>query len=254
MLLWCFSFSFFSFTQAVYFPKETKYFFNWGGKSTTLLVSQYGNRSDIVMINVHADEITSIEAGKMILANTGGMLIQVVNDEERLISFEKNGEIFHLDPNRIFTHNGLRKNFKTLNKILNKAAIQSVESFAKFILQLIPSPATTLIALHNNGDGEFSINSYKRHHENAKDAVNINISTSHDPDNFFLTTNSIIFFGLKAAGYNIVLQNNKKPTDDGSLSVYYGRNKRSYVNVEAESGKLNEQSEMLKALLNFLSH
>jgi hypothetical protein len=256
LALLCFLVSISCFSQPAspsYIPKETKHYFNWGKDTTVIMVSQYGKRKDIVMINLHADETTSVEAAKSILAETGGLLIQIENDTTRLISFEKNGKEFQLDPNRIFTANGLQQNFEKLNGSPLKPAIHSIESFGKFILKQIPKSAKTLIALHNNNDSGYSIESYKEDGMYANDVLKIHTNTAFDPDDFFLVTNQAVFIKLRAAGYNVVLQNNKRAKDDGSLSIYYGRKKKNYINVEAEHDHVNEQSEMLRSLLGFLN-
>jgi hypothetical protein len=101
--------------RAFYFPKETKHSFNWGNKSTKVLLLQYGKRKDIVMINVHENEASSIDVAKKVLEQTGGLLILVRNDGERLVSFEKNTKKIQFDPNRIFTQKGLKRNLYKLN-------------------------------------------------------------------------------------------------------------------------------------------
>jgi hypothetical protein len=239
--------------SSIYIPKETKHSFIWGNDTTVIRASQYGKRKDIVMINLHSDETTSVEAAKSILSETGGLLVQIENDTTRLISFEKNGKEFQFDPNRIFTAKGLEQNFEKLNGSLSKPAIHSIESFGKFILKQIPKSTRTLIALHNNNDSGYSIESYKGSGMYANEVLKIHTNADFDPDDFFLVTNQGVFAKLKTAGYNFVLQNNKRAKDDGSLSIYYGWRKKNYINVEAEHGHLNEQAEMLRSLLGFLN-
>jgi len=48
------------------------------------------------------------------------------------------------------------------------------------------------------------------------------------------------------------LQNSTNATDDGSLSIYYGKKNLVYVNIETEKGDLDEQVEMLNAVFNIL--
>jgi hypothetical protein len=254
-LLVCFLVPVFCFSQPgspAYIPKETTHYFNWGNVSTTIVSSQYGKRKDIVLINLHSDEITSVEAAKSILSETGGLLIQIENDTTRLISFEKNGKEFQFDPNRIFTSKGLLQNLEKLNNGSSRSATRSIENFGKLILRLIPKTAGTIIALHNNNDEGYSIESYKPGGDYAGDVLKIHINPAFDTDNFFLTTNNEVFIKLRAAGYNVVLQNNKKATDDGSLSIYYGRRKKNYVNVEAEHDQLENQTKMLQDLISSL--
>jgi hypothetical protein len=47
----------------------------------------------------------------------------------------------------------------------------------------------------------------------------------------------------------VVLQHNTNAVDDGSLSIFYGRKNKSYVNVEAEHGHLEQQKKMLSVLV-----
>ena len=53
---------------------------------------------------------------------------------------------------------------------------------------------------------------------------------------------------MSSEGHNVVLQDNDKVTDDGSLSVLAGRAGIPYINVEAEDGHLQQQVEMIKTV------
>lgn len=244
------------FSQAdsvVFSPIQTKYHFDWGNNLTEIILSQYGQRKDIVMIHLHDNELASAKAAEKVLGQTGGLLIEIENRGKRLINFKKSGRIFHFDPNRIFTPQGLKKNLYFLNDQVTSAALSSVKNFAAFILQKIPNSATILVSLHNNKNGAYSIKAYQGENKYAKDVSKIYINSKKDPDNFFIVTNNKIFEKLKKAGFNIVLQNNARAKDDGSLSIYYGRRKKIvYINVEAQQGGLQEQIKMLKSLSGFL--
>jgi hypothetical protein len=61
-----------------------------------------------------------------------------------------------------------------------------------------------------------------------------------------------MFKGIKKRGFNAVLQNSVKATDDGSLSIYYGKRNLVYVNIETEKEKLDEQIAMLNAVFSVL--
>ena len=50
----------------------------------------------------------------------------------------------------------------------------------------------------------------------------------------------------------MVLQNNDRATDDGSLSVLAARRGQRYVNVEAQHGHVEAQAQMLCVLLDVL--
>jgi hypothetical protein len=256
LLLICLKISIFCFSQAdsvIYSPVQTKYYFDWGNNSTEIILSQYGERKDIVMIHLHDNEFASAKAAEKMLGQTGGLFIEIDNKGRRLINFHKSGKIFHFDPNRIFTPLGLKKNLHFLNEQVTPAALSSVKVFAAFILQKIPDSATVLISLHNNKNGEYSIKTYKTKSNYATDVLKIYSNKKNDPDNFFIVTRNKIFVKLKKARYNVVLQNSKISKDDGSLSIYYGRRKKIvYVNVEAQQGSLQEQIQMLKSLLALL--
>jgi hypothetical protein len=254
-LLFCFRVSFLCFSQtdsAKYLPVRTRFDFHWANSESSLLLTQYGQQKDIVLIHPHDDEIASKIAAEKVLEQTGGLLIRLENNGKRLIHFEKSGRRFFFDPNRVFTAKGLQKNLNFLNNRVTPAALSSVKSFASFILQKIPESATTVVALHNNEGGQYSINSYKANGNHARDALKIYINRKKDPDDFFIVTKPVIFDKLKKAGYNVVLQNNNTAKDDGSLSIYFGKKKLSYVNVEAQTYNMEEQTKMLRKLMSIL--
>ena len=229
-------------------PVETKYTFDWGNNSTSILVSQYGQSKDVVMIHVHDDETASAKAAKEVLQHTGGLIIELDNGGRRLVKFKKSGRWFFFDPNRIFSSKGIDENLHFLNDNVTSAAISSVKAFSAFILQKIPMTANSVIALHNNDNGKYSIRSYKANGSHAKDALKLHINHGCDLDNFFIVTSTKLFSELKLKGYNVVLQNNTTARDDGSLSVYLGKRNITYINVEAEEGNRIEQEGMIREL------
>src|SRR5262245_28966642 len=97
LLLTCLSISVFCFSQtnsSLFTPVTTSYFFDWGKDSTEILLTQYGSRKGLVMVHLHDDEASSAEAAKKILAQTGGLLIELQNNGKRLVSFRKGGKRF----------------------------------------------------------------------------------------------------------------------------------------------------------------
>ena len=54
--------------ETKYTPTEKTFFYRLSDKTIPLKVQQYGSRTDIVFINLHDDEFTSVEATKKILA------------------------------------------------------------------------------------------------------------------------------------------------------------------------------------------
>jgi hypothetical protein len=236
--------------SSLYNPVVKSYYFNWGKDSTGIHVSQYGSRNGLVIIHLHDDEISSAEAAKKILALTGGVLIELENNGKRLVSFKKGGKKFQFDPNRIFTAKGRSQTLHYLNRTVTPAAVSSVKAFAAFVLQKIPKSVVTLVAVHNNQNGNYSINTYKP--GNSKDVLKWYKNPKRDPDNFFIVNNNEMFKGIKKREFNAVLQNSTKATDDGSLSIYYGKKKLVYVNIETQKGDLDEQVRMLNVVFNIL--
>ncbi|HEV8505828.1 MAG TPA: hypothetical protein VGQ53_10525 [Chitinophagaceae bacterium] len=248
--LWISSFCFSQTDSSVYTPRVKNYYFDWGKDSTEIIVSRYGSRDGLVIIHLHDDEISSAEAAKKILLETGGILIELENNGERLVSFKKGGKKFQFDPNRIFTAKGRSQNLHYMNKTVTPAALNSVKKFAAFILQKIPKSVVTLVAVHNNQNGSYSINSYRS--STTKDVLKWYKNPKRDPDNFFIVNNNEMFKGIKKRGFNAVLQNSMKAIDDGSLSIYYGKKNLVYVNIETQRGNTEEQIKMLHVLFGIL--
>jgi len=223
-----------------------------GEKKIIIKIIRFGTNERTVLINLHHNENTSLEAARGVLERTGGLLINIENDNERFISFLQNGRIFRFDPNRIFTDAGIKQDLEKQNDHSTAGAAKTIRKFARLIRSKIPSSANTIISLHNNDDGNLSVASYLPGNEYGREASLVHQGAGHDPDNFFFTTDAGLYRSLSRKGYNVVLQHNGRVTDDGSLSVYYGRKKKSYVNVEAETGKLEEQEGMLDVLISLI--
>jgi hypothetical protein len=181
---------------------------------------------------------------------TGGILIELENNGKRFVSFIKGGRKFQFDPNRIFTAKGRSQNLHYLNKTVTPAALISVKAFAAFILKKIPKSVVTLVAVHNNKNGNYSINSYKP--GTSRDVLKWYKDPKRDPDNFFIVNNNEMYKGMKKRGFNAVLQNSVRAIDDGSLSIYYGKKNLVYVNIETQRGNSDEQVKMLHVLFDIL--
>ena len=134
-----------------------------------------------------------------------------------------------------------------------RAAEQVVERFARDLLSIYAiERADVVIALHNNTEGHYSALSYDKGGELASDAAAVFIKDGSDPDDFFFVTERAVFDALRRRGFNVVFQDNRRVTDDGSLSVYCGRAGVRYINVEAQHGHRDQQVAMLLALRNVL--
>lgn len=205
-------------------------------------------KTDFVFINLHNDEITSVDATKRILEEHGGVLIRIENNAQRNIRFKLGRYFYKVDPNTIFSEKGITKSLEQLGRTSDKA-VSEVEKLGQRITQLIPGDAKCVIALHNNTPDFFSVNEYIPGSKRSADSKKVYINDEQDADDFFLTTDNNLYEKLANNGYNTVLQDNKHCTDDGSLSVYCGKRDIRYVNCETEHGKTEKYYEMLKTLV-----
>lgn len=232
-------------------PSVKTIFYRLGDKNIPLKVQQFGERTDLVFINLHDDETTAVEATRKVLEQDGGLLIEVENNLKRRISFRLGPVMYSVDPNRIFSKEGIKKSLEEKGRS-NRIAVEEIEKLAERILQLIPDNATCVIALHNNTPDYFGALSYSAGNKKAKEALRVYINPHRDDDNFFLTTDTDLYEQLANKKYNTILQDNIRCTEDGSLSVYCGKKNIRYVNLETEHGKQDDYFEMMRSLLSVL--
>lgn len=227
-----------------YTPKISSVTHKLGDRNMQLKISQYGDSKNIVYINLHDDEITAVNAARRLLERDAGLLIKIENYKTRNIKFKLDGNYYTFDPNRMFSRVGIIQTLTMFGNISSKA-IDEVEKFANRVLQLIPENPDCIIALHNNSNGRFSINSYLPGNIREKDAKYINVNPDEDPDDIFLTTDSLLFQQLSDDKYNTIWQDNEKAKKDGSLSVYCGERNKRYVNCETEHGHDIQYQQMI---------
>lgn len=203
-------------------------------------VANYKKGKGLTFINVHDDENTSVLAAVSVIDSLGGELIQLKHSGERNVEFRFDGKAYEFDPNRMFTDDGAKATLENFGRYSSNAH-KIVRSFATSIVQNITSDI--IFTLHNNTNDNYSAKSYLREYKN--DAADVYINPKKDPDDFYFVTERLFFDELKSRGYNVVLQNNKTVTDDGSLSVLAGWRKIPYINIETEHGHLAEQIDMI---------
>jgi len=141
-------------------PSVKQTTFKLGDATIQAKVFQRGKPSP-TMINVHDDENTSVLAGKVIVKESGGRLIELVHSGGRLVEFTLDGQAYRFDPNRIFSDEGIRA---TLSRRSNysEAAHKVVKDFAKkFIEQFALDREPVIVALHNTDGHGLTINSYR---------------------------------------------------------------------------------------------
>ena len=101
------------------------------------------------------------------------------------------------------------------------------------------------MAVHNNTGVSYSINSILETNPTNHEVKEININPALDENDFYFVTEKLKYDYFKSKGYNVVLQDNTKVENDGSLSVYCGKNHIDYINIECENGHLNQQIKMI---------
>jgi hypothetical protein len=238
-------------SEARYIPMERTVLYKLGELTVPLHISQYGDASTNICVNLHDNEGTSVQAARQVLETKGGILIRIENGEQRQIKFRLRGRSFTIDPNRIFSRAGIR-DCLVENRCYADFAVDIIENFGKRILDLIPGKASCIIALHNNTEGNYSIRSYLPGGDKRKDAREVFAAPGQDMDDIAFTTDETLYRKMAAFGYNSIWQDNRAVKKDGSLSVYCGENDLRYINIETEHGKTSQYEEMLSQLLDLL--
>lgn len=232
--------------------KEETKFLNIGA-TTIKIVASKNTKTDSAYLyfNMHDNENTSVEATKKIIARFGGTLLELQSVGERLINFSLDKTAYTFDPNRIFTENGIGETLKFHSKN-TPVARREIKRFADKLMDDYFKDLKLLIAVHNNTDENYSIKSYQKGGEYETDAKLVYVNPELDEDDFFYVTEEKFFNFFKDKKFSVVLQDNKKVVDDGSLAVYCADKKISYINVESEHNHLREQEKMLEALQDLL--
>jgi hypothetical protein len=227
-------------------PEIQRHSYKLGSTEIVIRKITFGTATNWFFIQLHDDETTADTAVTAFLQQHGGTLVSIENNSQRYIRFSHNGKKRQFDPNRIFSTKGIHDNLQ-LFKSYSVAASKAISGFRYFLLTFVPDTGL-VIAVHNNTEGLYSINSYKTDRTLKLSAAAVHINPMQDSDDFFITTDHGLFKKLAGQHYNCVLQKENAVNDDGSLSFYYGRQKRGYVNVEAQIGHLAEQQQMLQVL------
>ena len=250
--LFCFTCSFLQVHQTAAFRgidvTEKTIFYKLAENIVPIKIQQYGERTDIVFINLHDDELTSVDAAKGILETNGGVLMEIENNAQRNLRFRLGQYFYKVDPNRIFSKDGIKKSLEQLGRSSFRA-VDEVEKLGQRIIELMPGETKCVIALHNNTPGFFSVTEYAPGNKRSIESKKVYINPKEDSDDFFLTTDSDLYEKLADKGYNTILQDNQNCTEDGSLSVYCGKRNIRYVNCETEHGKSDQYHQMMKTLI-----
>lgn len=239
-------------SKPIFIPAEKIIFYKIGERTIPIKLLQYGNVKDIVCINLHANEETSVQAASSVLEENGGTLIKIENSKQRVIYFRLKGIKYGFDPNRIFSKTGIEQTLKSNGRI-SPDAINEVEKFAQRLLQLIPVNTSCIIALHNNTEEAYSVRSYLPGSDRQYDAKAVYTDSLQDVDDIILTTDSLLYKKMADNGYNSIWQDNDKAKKDGSLSIYCGERNKRYINIETQHGKVGQYMKMFEKLLAILA-
>jgi hypothetical protein len=204
------------------------------------------NGSSVALVKLHGDETTAEKAASKVLGTYGGSFLTIENGGERLLTFVTRGKTYRFDPNRMFSHKGIRNSLE-LHSSYSKKALSEIRQFASSLLKKLPQHKL-IVAVHNNGDEEYSANHYLMNGPLSKEAGAVFININMDADDFVFATSKAMFDLYKLNEINVVLQNNSVVTVDGSLSVYCAKNNKPYVNIEAEHGHYEVHVRMLELL------
>lgn len=218
------------------------------GQSTVDLVVHRSDERGLAYINLHDDENTAVEAALALIRARGGVVFELQHGGSRNLTFRLDDSSYTVDPNRIFTDAGINL---TLDRhgIANAQAHEEVRSFSDSLLSLVGFREMEFaIAIHNNSPDGYSALSYREEGDLSSDARSVHLVRDRDPDDFFFVTTDALYDSLQAHGANVVLQDNLRARDDGSLSVLAGREGIPYVNVEAQHEHAEVQLGMLELL------
>lgn len=222
------------------------------GETTVQLVEEYNApKSEILFLNVHEDEQTSIEAIQSFTNQVPLNFVYIKHLATRRVSFEIKNKQYSVDPNRIYTAKG-RKATLEPSEGLNFKARSVAKILAQEILEIV-NQFKTIVTLHNNTDVNYTIKSYLPGGDESQNTADIYVSDKWDADDFIYTTNKQFFDFFKKQDCNVILQDNSKYVNDGSLSVYCGKNNLPYINIEAQKGHLEEQKELIKIVFKLLN-
>jgi hypothetical protein len=228
---------------ATHNPPRTS--FKVGDVTIHARVFQRGKPSP-TMINVHDDENTSVLAGKVVVKESGGRLVELAHSGRRLVEFRLDGQTYRFDPNRIFSDDGIRATLSQRSSY-SEAAHRVVKEFAaSFIGQFGLDREPVIVALHNTDGRGLTIHSYRADGDKSSASVTLHVSARRSVGNFFYVTDRRFFDYLKARDFNVTLQDDAHVPDDGSASVYFARKGIPYLNIEADVSHLEEQTQMVR--------
>ncbi len=211
-------------------------------------------QSGIIWVHIHENETTVLPVARQVLDSLKqGCIVTWHHSGNRNVSFQLGDSVYSVDPNRIFTPEGVRATLEAQSRY-DSAAADYVINLGKQFTRSYINHQKLVLAMHNNSDGGgLHIGSYAKGGIYENDAADVFINAKEDKDDFFYVTDSRFFDYLKMRGFNVMLQNNDAVTNDGSLSVYCGYLGIPYLNIEAQLGHHEEQKRMMLAVVDMIT-
>ncbi len=219
-------------------------------ENIALMVHIADKNDPVLFLNVHEDETTSISALRNYSKDHDLNYLFLTHNGERRISYTIDDEQYSIDPNRMFTNQGRKKTLED-GENYSLTADLALKGFANRFLKETKA-AKVIVAMHNNTNDNYSIQSYLPEGDEAQNTDKLYINPEMDPDDFIYTTDAEIYVALMEKNINVILQDNKNFVDDGSLSVYCGINNIRYINLETEHGHLKQQLKFMALIGSIL--
>ena len=214
-----------------------------GDSALVIIEHAINSKPDIIFLNLHENEATSIDALKVVADSIPIDYFYLEHGGERRVGFSKDKKQYSIDPNRIYTELGRVATLEE-NDQFDEFGLNMSDYLAEQIIRKLRR-GRFIISVHNNTPDNYSIESYLPEGNEAANTGKLFINESADPDDFIYTTNHFVFEAAKRDQINVILQNEKTFVDDGSLSIYCGLMDKQYINVETEHGHLEEQVRLI---------
>jgi hypothetical protein len=205
----------------------------------------------LMFLVIHDDENTSTRVAYAAMDDFGASLLELKNDGKYHYTLLYDSSAYVFNPNRIFSLNGIEGTLSQMGPC-SPEVVGHIDRFANLVAGAFFYLPEFIVALHNNRNGGFSIESYLSDTLLMPVAERVAVHAGRDPDDFFYVTDPVHFDLLSEQGFNVVLQARSPFADDGSMSVWCARMGIPYINIEAEHGRDEEQRLMLEAVRSLL--
>ena len=202
-------------------------FFRIGDQLITLEKFNRQTENDYILVDLYNEQGAALQSAMKLVRQEESSLVRLVHSS-RMVEADLFNKKVVFDPNAIFTSWGRRLHLKT-NHCWSKAADEYLQQFARFVLDEIPVQKT--IVMMTEGEAMSVYMSSGSQEKTVKEYHQASVSNA----GYFITGDEAIYNKLKKEGQNVVLQNDRRLEDDGSLAVYCAKTNRSFlrlVNVE----------------------